>query len=496
MKSSRLWLLFILIVSSGCSGGGGGSFIPVVSQGTATLASILVTPVNFSVSAGTSQQFTATGVYTDNSKHTLTTPVTWLSSNSSVASIDPSTGEVLSLATGTTLITAETPSFSGTAVLKVTSGGAIAAANNVLPVTVNGALCSPGTSSQYPNKPCVRVTICTAGTNTCQIIDDILLDTGSYGLRLFQQVVSVPLTTVVVNSRSLAECIQFGDGSTDWGPVQLADVILGGEHAQTVPIQIINQKFAKPPSACAGPYADTSPSQTPGAGFNGILGVGLFGHDCGSVCADTANNGMYYSCSGSSCSGVAAPLPDQVQNPVSLLPGDNNGVILSLPSVSSTGSASATGSLILGIGTQSNNTPWAVTTYGADGNGEFTTVFNGHTYSAAVIDSGSNALFFPSGIAQCSGTNTGWYCPQSILSLLATNKGASGAPSAKLSFFVANADVLMPNITLVPNAVFNDLAAPVPGIFDWGLPFFFGRDVYVGIDGTVSPIGTGPYWAY
>src|SRR4051812_16492133 len=54
---------------------------------------------------------------------------------------------------------------------------------NVLPITVDGSLCS---NTLYPNKPCVSVTVCTPGTSTCQTINDILLDTGSWGLRVFK----------------------------------------------------------------------------------------------------------------------------------------------------------------------------------------------------------------------------------------------------------------------------------------------------------------------
>jgi hypothetical protein len=39
--------------------------------------------------------------------------------------------------------------------------------------------------------------------------------------------------------------------------------------------------------------------------------------------------------------------------------------------------------------------------------------------------------------------------------------------------------------------VFSNIGGNTPGIFVWGLPFFFGRNVYVGIEGK-----GGPYFAY
>jgi hypothetical protein len=253
----------------------------------------------------------------------------------------------------------------------------------------------------------------------------------------------------------------------------LADIILGNETAVTVPIQIIDSSFGNVPSSCGTP--DTSPSIT---GYNGILGIGLFTEDCGSDCTSVANNGMYYSCSGSNCSATTVPLSEQVKNPVSLLPLDNNGVIVQLPSVPLGGLPSVNGNLILGIGTRSNNIPSGVTMYPADPtHGEFITVFNGKTYSDSFIDSGSNGLFLNassmSALKPCSSqTGTDWYCPSPTLSLSATTKGYTGSPSGTVSFLIGNADTLLGS----SNKVFIELGGPDTS-FDWGLPFFLGRRV-------------------
>jgi hypothetical protein len=370
------------------------------------------------------------------------------------------------------------------------SGGGSTPVNtgdNVLAITVNGSLCS---SNSYTNKPCVSLTICSPGTSNCQTINDILLDTGSYGLRIFKQVLSVPLTQVTAGSGPLAECVQYADGSSDWGPVQTASVILGKEPAVLVPIQVIDSTFASLPSACQD--ADQSPDE---AGFNGILGVGLFAQDCGPICSGSSGNGQYYVCNGPSCRGTSVNLSNQVQNPVALLPLDNNGVIVKLPGVPSVGSPFVNGTLVLGIGTRSNNVPPKVTTYPANQAGEFITVFNGNTYSS-FIDSGSNGLFFPSPssglLPDCPPPDSGFYCPSVLRSFSATNTGAFGSPSGEIFFKIGNFDSLMSS----PNNVFPDIGGNEVGEFDWGLPFYLGRDVYMGIDGTTSSLGNGPYWAY
>jgi uncharacterized protein YjdB len=72
----------------------------------ATLQSIAITPPSPAVAVGKTQQFTATGTYSDNSTKDITTSVTWASSNASFATIGASTGLATGVAVGTTQITA------------------------------------------------------------------------------------------------------------------------------------------------------------------------------------------------------------------------------------------------------------------------------------------------------------------------------------------------------------------------------------------------------
>jgi hypothetical protein len=58
----------------------------------ATLQSIAVTPANPSISVGQTQQFTATGTYSDQSTQDLTTSATWASDTTSVATISNASG--------------------------------------------------------------------------------------------------------------------------------------------------------------------------------------------------------------------------------------------------------------------------------------------------------------------------------------------------------------------------------------------------------------------
>jgi uncharacterized protein YjdB len=98
---------------------GGVTGLTVLTVTAPALQSIAVTPANPSVPRGQSQQFTATGTYTDNSTQNLTNLVTWASGAPAVATIN-GTGLTTAIATGTTTISATLGGVSGSTVLTVT----------------------------------------------------------------------------------------------------------------------------------------------------------------------------------------------------------------------------------------------------------------------------------------------------------------------------------------------------------------------------------------
>jgi hypothetical protein len=184
-----------------------------------------------------------------------------------------------------------------------------------------------------------------------------------------------------------------------------------------------------------------------------------------------------------------------VTNPVFNFSGDNNGVIIELPAVADA-AATVNGNMIFGIGTQSNNALGTATVFTLEsGTDNFTTTYKGQAYSNSFIDSGSNGLFFPDAtIPVCPGNLSSFYCPTSNLTgLTATNTGANSATNT-VTFGVDNTQTLLTNDG--SDFAFSNLAGPLAGSFDWGLPFFYGRNVYTAIDTTSVGNIAGPFFAY
>ena len=97
-----------------------GTAMLTVSASTATLTSIAVTPNSASIAVGATQQFTATGTYSDGSTKNLSSTATWTSGTTTVATISAS-GLATAVASGSTTITASLNGVNGKATLTVSA---------------------------------------------------------------------------------------------------------------------------------------------------------------------------------------------------------------------------------------------------------------------------------------------------------------------------------------------------------------------------------------
>ena len=381
------------------------------------------------------------------------------------------------------------------------------------------------------------VKLCYPGNaNLCTEIDHVLVDTGSVGLRvLASKVQSLGLPPIQLSSdpapvRNAWECFPFVIGGL-WGPNVAADVVLGPQSSVGTPVsvQLIDDLHQLGPTDNCNAITNSTPtksnilSSASMLGANGILGIGSTNLDCGLYCnqgqyqdlpnhVSTGSSVLYYQCprggtDPGACSLAPMPFALQVFNPVAALgPDYNAGIVLKMPAIPDTqpGAATATGELILGLGTRPNNMAPASRVMlgtGASANPDsylsITTQYGGTTFYNSYLDTGTNALFFyDPAIPVCSSSS--WYCPASAMAVqavLSDGDDPSLHPTV-VPFRIGNFEAL--NAT--SNTAFSNAAGfatgasgqPDRGSFAWGMPFFYGKKVYMSIwDITVAPAQPG-----
>ena len=497
-KLATLLAIGSLTLMAGCGGGSNGG-----GGNTPTITSVTVSCSPSTVSSGQTSQCSATVMGTGN----FSSAVTWNTNAGQVSSAGLLTAPIVNGSSSVTVMatSSQDSTKSGSAIDTVTP---IQAANNVAPLIVDAGPDPANFTSA--DVAFVTVKICVPGTNTCQTVDHVSVDTGSSGLRIVSSVLGIQLPQANdSNGNPLDECFAFVDGYV-WGPVATADIIVGGEKASSVPVQVMIPATSSPPVPSSCSSQSTGPNGNEGGsvdtfGANALIGVGLFQQDCGPGCT-TQNSSppdVYYECPASGCSkdGIFVTLAQQLANPVAMFAADNNGVLIQFPAVPDGGALTSNGFLIFGIGTQANNTLGSSTVYpvpdSGSNAGDFTTIFNGTSYTGSFIDSGSNGLFFlnttATGIPTCPKPNDTWYCPAtSPDNLTAVNQGSNLQSGPTTHFSIENTNTLF----ITNNTAFSTLGGPNPGAFDWGLAFFFGRDVFTAIENMTTPGGTGPYFAY
>jgi hypothetical protein len=357
------------------------------------------------------------------------------------------------------------------------------------------------------NQAYITITICVPGTNTCQPIDHVWVDTGSTGLRIISNSFTSQLPLTMQSGSPVGSCGQFISSYT-WGSLRTADIKIGGETASSMPVQVIGDSAVPTaaPSTCA---IGTQMAAVADLGANALLGIGVFLQDCGPGCASLtqtggAQQGFYYTCPTSGCSPTTMPVNQQLQNVVGLFTTDNNGSLMQIPEIPAQGQATAGGWLIFGINTQTNNQLGSALVFQADPtNGDINTntTYGNTTNSQSYIDSGSNGWFIDDPtLTQCSGANSSWFCSTAMLAATLTTctgqycAGFLPVVTNTYDFCIASLNSL--NLSF---AAFNDLGGPVGsthiGTFDWGLPFFYGRSVFTAVEGTTINGTNGPFFA-
>lgn len=140
-------ILSVSLALAACGSGGSSSNSssnPTPVQTSPSLSSLQVTPGSASIAPGATQQFTATGKYSDGSSKDLSSTVQWSTSDSTIATV--AGGKAAAVGAGTVTVIAASGNMQATAILQVTS-----AATNLASIVVAPAASSlpVNTSLQY-----------------------------------------------------------------------------------------------------------------------------------------------------------------------------------------------------------------------------------------------------------------------------------------------------------------------------------------------------------
>jgi len=369
---------------------------------------------------------------------------------------------------------------------------------NLLPLSVNGFNCSlyPQTT---PNKACTTVVICNSNQTNCTSITDLRVDTQTSGIHIFQDALPSTLYTSLQNisttNGNLGNCFNY-EGYSYWGNVFQAIVLLNGQKA-SVPIQIIDNTKTHPTTSESTNLCTSltnTPTNSSKAHYQGIFGIGPKQQDCGSSCVSTPSI-YYYSCpnglaqSIATCTQTTVPLNQQITNPIAELAENNNGVILQLPQVPSAGVPSVEGSIILGIDTETNNASTGTQYIPTNTDTSISVSSQGQSYSA-MINAAASAFTFPSTITTGTVNQITYYCPTTAQNFTSMIYGSQNIP---LTFSIGNATSLLGHSSYV----FAELGIPSSqNTIIYGIPFFFGKSVFVGFENRSSSLGQGPYYAF
>ncbi len=370
------------------------------------------------------------------------------------------------------------------------AGSPASAGSTALPEAPNVVALRVRTPHGGFNRLVVRITLCEPGTDRCAAVDDVMVDTGSTGLRLEASALPPWLRLPAFlgpDGAPLAECLRFLHDQA-WGPLVRADLRIGGLAAADLPVQVIDDGDRSEPVGC--PPSGVRPTS------NGTLGIGTHLWDCGGDCEQDPEHPAYFSCGDGGCAPVRGRVAPayRVPNPASRFPGHDDGMVIDLPATPPDGAEEVAGTLSFGVGAGDlvGTAPLHL-----DGTGRFATLYGGRTYPDSYIDSGTETLILADErLPRCPGM--GWaFCAAPALRRNAVMVGRDGM-RIPVAFDVGDYRRIRDRRSGA-SAGIAVAAEASTAAFVWGAPFFLGRRIALVLDGRAVP-GLpgleGPFYAF
>ena len=361
-------------------------------------------------------------------------------------------------------------------------------ADNIVPIEVRQV-----TPTQY-NKLFVDVTVCNAARQ-CRTVPDVLVDTGSTGLRLLRGALDgLDLAPVKdPRGRALGNWSSFGSGDL-WGTMHVAQVRIGGvSTARPISVEIYDLPGRR--DKLPDGYAEVDARATIVRMGNGILGISPHRH---------VTKGYYAKGTearapgGSRWVAVQVDASRQLSNPIADFPAPyDNGSVIRLPEVDWTaGAKRVQGWLGLGIGAATE----ALFPHGArvvshelDADGLFPAAVGTRRFDV-LVDSGTNALALDLshlGVSRHARYTSYYDAPAPMPIELAVQSGGDYVRLARPLYVGPTVKYLKANSThgALPMVVGWDDAPRSLSVL--GLPFFYGRTVATGLRDTFNPFPQG-----
>jgi len=405
---------------------------------------------------------------------------------------------------------------------------------NFLNISISGYTCSGIKDSTNTaitpgiNAACATITLCdTSGTN-CQSISGLRIDTVTAGIHIFKKSIDTTHLTAISQPDSgppLATYFLLSPSSpldVAWGNVYQAKMKVGTTLTNSINVNIIDDGTTSLGSGQSSHISTTLQNDltmttvnvisnpTQNYPFNGILGIGPSEYYCGSNCTSTdktKNSLYYYTCDSvaHTCTFASPALPKQLNNPIRALSKNNNGVIVKLPSVAPGGAPPVTGYLIFGIDSEKNNASTGKTAFPISATDKIITTSVENTLLPKsrfnLLNPMNTLSITQANLPQTVGTDgITYYSPLNVQTL----RGSAIKTSGHLDFqiFIGNSYAIANQYTVyTANPVFSEFTSFTT--FDknsiqavYGVPFFLGRDFFIGFENQVSNLGTGPYYAF